>query len=1412
MENEEKIFHSNITRVDFEKKNDLYDLLNVTPAKPIPVETSKNETCMFKPRCDQYYVPKIKSSMKVRTVREIRNLFELENYSLIIEDMEKQQIALLTKIRTGSSTDESTKKMAKQLLTADHPISRTAWQMLNNINPDKNVNPTQFVLWNGRRIRIVGSRGGKNKFICNHDLGKDNIEEIKKKSCSEKYIKKKHGLLRNSLNIKFKPGPLRRKKNLDDSHQKYHMGPVELVKLPKPALDIQPAYGIVAEPIMSCFLNQLRAEDGFISEKWAEFAVSVLGTVQNNSIVQVNKECCVTFNLSYKCDQDRILMRRDIGRVSTNSDNVISQKYTLQKESDNISEIKDIFNKILDSVEISLKQDCVYSIENKSPETEPEPYLEVNTNGVKEKHKKKYGELDRLAVTVIQLPGTPKENSSKPCGKSYCSLGCLCDSLNCTYKFKQHCGNLECMFGCKCELSKYKDIELLENDDCAELIPGLINLDHEINANLAKEEQKFHQTVVVSGEKSILLKSRKRTSKSTMKYAEFYSNLRLKNEQGPKKILTIVGEKLNCANIEPWCMVHNLYKCFCKGRFTETLAFNTAVAITNTTADLENSNLSDHDDVQIHHDNRNVLRPRVRQSRESSNRNKRICILDNEYNLLRNYVRDDPSNTSARTNGYLGRKYDDSYYETTNLKIKAMEKNDTRLFRKIIRIIKNTESSTISADLTPVILSNTRNSEDTTLGKGKKVKRKKENLKNCDNNTNPKKLATDKIDSELHKNNSAHNAEPSTKLSKILDSPSSSKTLEADEDSKTLEADEDSETSTVPKIPFEISGDIYKPINGHQITQEFLTPWIAKSYKNYKEQLNNGKSTLERPKKGRIILHLWECLLSRYRSRRNVFLTTTKRPFRIYIATETWTPFFKDCINIDAIRFADLHKYPCLVKKLLTNASNKDYFCILGGWDDCWEIIGSVKKNESVSDDPPIDPDLINTGSLSPDLEFSEENWCIKEDRDKLANNPIVDCSPKQEDNKTEIGKNSLERSKWFLMKLENDFTEIYCHKKGFYVERDKIVHAINLARATRKTVVINKQNCTEITNIPFGIYALPDTTEYCAVVGPYEIYETLGLEIVKSSVFTKQPSTKGYWITTNKVDNIKVLDDPMSFLPKPVQSNLCNTTAVNTPNDTDYIQPSTSQERSIKTVQKTICINTDIIKKNIPKIVKPIKIRRTNGFYHLTSNNNIVKKISPNTGRSLLDVKCLGIKPQNLINDPKSFCYSNAKIMNSEEINGCNEPNGADQLKIISVYSENDNTNDTKKKEDKKSGMFVLKPEEINKKVSNCNNRMTHLNNENETNEMGMDIDIENFLTSEGLCRSIENDVLLISDEEDDVDNASKDTQKWTDVVIQCSTIDNLGWIRGRRNEDNLLSIDFPGFMPMNSYTEDEAFDKINK
>lgn len=78
--------------------------------------------------------------------------------------------------------------------------------------------------------------------------------------------------------------------------------------------------------------------------------------------------------------------------------------------------------------------------------------------------------------------------------------------------------------------------------------------------------------------------------------------------------------------------------------------------------------------------------------------------------------------------------------------------------------------------------------------------------------------------------------------------------------------------------------------------------------------------------------------------------------------------------------------------------------------------------------------------------------------------------------------------------------------------------------------------------------------------------------------------------------------------------------------------------------------------------------------------------------------------------------------------------------------------------------------------------------------------------------------DVLIISDDDDDdgdskslINDPENDCEKITEVWIQCSNVLNFGWIKGTRNSENLISLQFPGFYPTSYYQESEVFTKIN-
>lgn len=1408
----EEVFSSGIVRTENGHKNNLYDLLNIIPAKPLDLTDGKKYTCNFSPRTDKIYIPKRRSKVKVRTVRDIRTAFENDTYAYLPADLESQQNYLLKRIRTGSARKENTINIAKKMLRSDMPISRSTWQILVNLNPDGHIYPRQCVVNNGKYIQVNGSIGGKKKLICKYDLSNKKISSQVKKICLKTNILKKNkGLLRNSLSIKFKPGPLRRKKFLDDSNQKYN-GDIDLVDLPKIGLVVQPTYGTFLDPSITQFVRNLCRDDGIISEKWAEFAVSVLGKIESSN-ARLRYSDCVTFDLNYKYDQHRILVRKDLDNSYIKAN--VTNTSTIHRSGTNdqlniLPEIEAMMSKILDTVEISINQDSFFAIDEdfKQIKKEDSNMMEITALS-KDKTKKKYSELDRLDVTVISFPENSEEKLTHVCKNKYCSLGCVCESLNSEYKYRQHCGREECMFYCKCDFSKYTSITAnADGSDPTHVIPEIIKIEDEINMKLSKEEQKFHQTVIVTGKKNILFKSEKRNWKSSKKYESFYKNMCLKNLNHRKRVLSIPLLKLDCEGIEPWCLVHNLYKCFCRCKFIETTAshYSEKLAkepiIKDESAEIECT--SEKTQIPTSDTPFKTERPRRQErlkrsavseklylSSDKTVQKKRNSFTDLDKSTTTLLVHDDVASKSSvsyysdnnsscsRVTPYEGRKYDDGHYKNTNDKIKEMEKNDTTLHKKMMRILQ------IETDKNKILPKEIEENSNLTKDQQKLNTMTEEFKKNAQANPINKSIESKestKKDISIVEHNS--NSKLTDFLDNINEIPSNSK-------------------STNMVLPAENK----------------IVGWLESNYKLYKKRIDKGviKTCLETPKTGKVALHAWDFILSRYKERKNLFLISKQKPYRIFLSINTKDPFFESCININEIRFADLHKYPQTVKDLLINATDrKDNFCILRGLAQCWEIVGSVTKVSKNDDSTETDNEICDLESNpvlnSSDMSDDQSSTDVSEPIDnETLNLKQIETALKCSD--------EADSSKWFIMILENDFSEIRFYKKGFFVSYESIVKAINVARLSAKTVRLSTQTCGDENNGPrFGLYAIPNTSEYCVFIGPYEMQDSLGIETVKS-IFDvrKLQKTRGFWMYTNKVDNIRVIDNPMSFMPS-ANLNFENSEALPLENHL-FADKNLNDEGNKYSPENTTESQTkSLLKPKTKKIVKPIKIRKTNGFYHLATDG-LLKKITlqnksivgaavlphltgPNITKSLM----LERLPNNILPN-----IENVKSPPSEDI--VEGP----QIKISAVYSQKEEPNlNTKKVE---GNMFILKPEEINRMFDkHCVEEVSALESDQDISDSAV-IECPLFQDSETSATitrcTVDEDICVISDEEDDSVREAEVDGRWNDVLIKCKNINDLGWIWGRRllEKPERLSIRIPGGgQYTNFYGEKEAFEVLNR
>ena len=110
--------------------------------------------------------------------------------------------------------------------------------------------------------------------------------------------------------------------------------------------------------------------------------------------------------------------------------------------------------------------------------------------------------LKTLGVKIIEFDD--HDGSDDTCTKDYCRLGCICDSLRTKQMPPSHCGKVECMFSCCC--SK----EALKYSSCGSRRVNIsaavgARIQEDSQRNMAVEERKFSNTVVVTSDKDAVM-------------------------------------------------------------------------------------------------------------------------------------------------------------------------------------------------------------------------------------------------------------------------------------------------------------------------------------------------------------------------------------------------------------------------------------------------------------------------------------------------------------------------------------------------------------------------------------------------------------------------------------------------------------------------------------------------------------------------------------------------------------------------------------------------------------------------------------------------------------------------------------------------------------------------------------------
>ncbi|XP_052890656.1 uncharacterized protein LOC128298885 [Anopheles moucheti] len=233
-------------------------------------------------------------------------------------------------------------------------------------------------------------------------------------------------------------------------------------------------------------------------------------------------------------------------------------------------------------------------------------------------------EMKRLNATIIEGPSEPTQSPFEPgrqqrCDPLYCSKGCICDVLYSSQSVsvanihrKQHCGQIDCIFGCNCGFAESSNMSYPSKVDLGDDEEGDTSLSRaeqrylreKATACLAKEEREFTPTVILTKNTTVLVQNKesecRRLKKKPKKYDDYYNDQSVQcllnggsvkdvsgyiSKPPPNaKPLTktermrhahvLLNKLPQLADIEPLCMVHDLYRCFCGGKATQGKPFS----------------------------------------------------------------------------------------------------------------------------------------------------------------------------------------------------------------------------------------------------------------------------------------------------------------------------------------------------------------------------------------------------------------------------------------------------------------------------------------------------------------------------------------------------------------------------------------------------------------------------------------------------------------------------------------------------------------------------------------------------------------------------------------------------------------------------------------------------------------------
>lgn len=554
-------------------------------------------------------ISKFDKKCKAKTLAEKRKMLEIDRQKELLHEMEINENSLVKQLRRDEkklNKIERIQEIRNALINQTIPVTRECWKLAMKSDPE--CPGSQIVRCGNENITVCGSTGGPTI-----DADEKYLIKYRERTRSENIIlldevrTEQEKLVKNKS--VFRPGPLSKKPELCNI-KSY----AKVVKLPKIFLQVQTKIGKKINPYIEHLIYPNREQ--IITKEWANFATSTLPSKFNYKIENV-----FSFHLPYAHNQEKILVNKvEVPKEEPKLKPVKTHLASVKPKDDIELIVKNVLHDLLDYLDtpvldnskIEYCPDCPKFNETElTPTTPLTNNIRAVLNGNKKRKltplQKTELELRRLNVQVIDVNINKRPSKVTLCTKPECILGCVC--LDTDVEWPQHCGKQKCIFECLCPPSrnnvkndKHQFINFPEGCDIF-TAKTVENIRDHASRNLAKEERKFTQTVIRSNDQTIVVgdgERRRRATKAPVKYTDFIDcdidkNTDEKNEtqlekiQDPavvkkavrlwqtkvnsKKILSkqIVPllDKIELNTFLPWCMVHNLYKCFCKGQALE---------------------------------------------------------------------------------------------------------------------------------------------------------------------------------------------------------------------------------------------------------------------------------------------------------------------------------------------------------------------------------------------------------------------------------------------------------------------------------------------------------------------------------------------------------------------------------------------------------------------------------------------------------------------------------------------------------------------------------------------------------------------------------------------------------------------------------------------------------------------------